>query len=426
MDKRIAIGTVLILGSLLAAACNLPFAGEEIEPEAQAEATEAPSEQDEKAETDVVSLPTEASEEPIEETRGTPIERLDPDTLILITYIQMINAERGWGIGGLNGSSDHVFRTNDGGQSWTDVTPAEPAPKETGPAKAAVGYFLNPMTGWVAYYEESIDPSPVRFRVWGTTDGGETWNPSRPIELEFLGSPDFPPMLGFEDADNGWLIARYGPAGTFTYPVYLLRTANGGESWEMAITPAEGGLQKCRKSGVDFGSLLVGWATVADCPVVAPEVAVTRDGGRSWEPIMLPAPKSRPALFENQLCEGHSPQLISELVGAVAVSCRTGLKLNYIYTTQDGGATWESYLYPGGDLALLNPRTAYAFDRQIHQTVDGGQSWNFVKTVQWDGQFSFVSDQLGWAVARDGDALALVTTTNGGRTWNLLKPSTSS
>ena len=172
MNKRIAVGTVLILGSLLTAACNLPFAGEQTEPEAQVPSTEAPSEQDNKPDSDVISMPTEAPEADIDEARGTPIARLDPDTLILITYIQMITAERGWGIGGLGGNSDHVFRTNDGGQSWMDVTPAEPVPEETDPSKSVVGYFLNPMTGWVAYYEDSTDPSPVRFRVWGTTDGG--------------------------------------------------------------------------------------------------------------------------------------------------------------------------------------------------------------------------------------------------------------
>jgi len=420
MGKRIAIGIVLISGSLFAAACNVPFGGEQAEPEAQAPEAEAPAEQPAE---DPKSEPTEAPEEPIEEPQGTPIAHLDPETLILVTHIQMISAERGWGIGGLDGASDHVFRTNDGGQTWLDVTPPEPAPEEEQPSKAAVGSFLNPMTGWVAYYEETIEPTPGRYRVWGTTDGGDTWTSSRAIELEFLGTPDYPPMIGFEDADNGWLMARLGPAGMNNYPVYLLRTADGGKRWEMDITPAEGGLQSCRKSGVDFGSRMVGWVTVADCPVVAPEVAVTHDGGRSWEPLMLPAPDSRPQLFEMELCEGHSPQLVSELIGAVAVSCRTGLNLNYIYTTQDGGATWESYLYPGGELSLQNAKTAFAFDRHIYQTLNGGQSWEFVKTVQWDGQFSFVSDQVGWAVARDGDALALVTTTNGGRTWNLLKPS---
>jgi len=423
MSKRIASGIILISGLFLVAACNVPFGGDQTEPEAQAPEAEPPAEQPAE---DPKSEPIEAPEETIEEPQGTPIAHLDPETLILVTHIQMISAERGWGIGGLDGASDHVFRTNDGGQTWMDVTPPEPAPDAENPSKSAVSYFINPMTGWVAYYEDTIEPSPGRFRVWGTMDGGDTWSASRALELEFLGSTDYPPILGFEDADNGWLIARHGPAGMHNYPIYLLRTADGGRNWEMAITPAEGGLQSCRKSGVDFGTLMVGWATVADCPVVAPEVAVTRDGGRNWEPIMLPAPDSRPQLFETELCEGHSPQLLTELIGAVAVSCRTGLNLNYIYTTQDGGETWESHLYPGGELSLLSPRTAFAFDRHIHQTLDGGQSWEFVKTVQWDGQFNFVSEQIGWAVARDGDALALVTTTNGGKTWSLLKPSITS
>ena len=133
MSKRIAIGTILVLGSLLAAACNLPFGGDETEPEAQLPAAEAPDEQPAE---EVVSEPTEAPEEAIEEPQGTPIAHLDPDTLILVTHIQMISQERGWGIGGLDGASDHVFRTNDGGQTWIDVTPPEPAPEEENPSKS--------------------------------------------------------------------------------------------------------------------------------------------------------------------------------------------------------------------------------------------------------------------------------------------------
>jgi photosystem II stability/assembly factor-like uncharacterized protein len=42
--------------------------------------------------------------------------------------------------------------------------------------------------------------------------------------------------------------------------------------------------------------------------------------------------------------------------------------------------------------------------------------------VDWLGQFSFVDEMRGWAVARSADASALVRTTDGGRTWELLEP----
>ena len=206
MNKRIAIGTILVLGSLLASACNVPFGGEQAEPEAQAPAAEAPDEQaaDEQAANEAVSEPTEA---PTEEPRGTPIAHLDPDTRILVTHIQMISLERGWGIGGLDGASDHVFRTNDGGQTWKDVTPPEPAPEGENPSISAVGYFLNPMTGWVTYYEETIEPRTGRYRVWGKTDGGDSWTRSRAIDVELIGTTEYPPILGFDYSDNGWQMA---------------------------------------------------------------------------------------------------------------------------------------------------------------------------------------------------------------------------
>ena len=45
-----------------------------------------------------------------------------------------------------------------------------------------------------------------------------------------------------------------------------------------------------------------------------------------------------------------------------------------------------------------------------------------MKVVDWDGQFSWLDDRTGWAVARNDGALALVKTTNGGQVWDLLKP----
>lgn len=417
--KRLGLSLVLLMAL---AACNLPFGGDAEPVEEPTAEQQAPADGPEQQEQAADEQPT-AELEPTTAPLANPILRIDVGRQISITNIQMVSDNLGWAIGGLEGASDHVFRTNDGGATWTDVTPGEPRPDPGQPAKVAVGHFLNAQSGWVLYYPNTVEPQPLPLRVWSTTDAGQSWTASAPFELEFLGTSEYPPMIGFQDPDNGWLLARHGPAGMHRYPVYLMRTADGGLNWEPLITPAEGGLQTCHKSGLQFADSMVGWATVSDCPVTAPELAMTSDGGRTWTSMPLPAPVNRPNLFETEICQAHSPQLINPQHGALAVSCETGLKINLVYLTRDGGATWSSHLYQGGELILINQRTAYAFgDQKIYQSIDGGQNWEWVKTVQWDGQFSFVSDLVGWAVARTGDSLALVNTTNGAQTWGLLKP----
>jgi photosystem II stability/assembly factor-like uncharacterized protein len=230
-------------------------------------------------------------------------------------------------------------------------------------------------------------------------------------------------VLRFVDADNGWLLAQQGAAGMHRYPVYLLRTADGGRTWDTAIDPYEGAdLQSCNKTGLFFLDAQTGWVTVDNCPVSAPELSVTADGGLTWEAHPLPAPANRPTLFEDALCEAHSPQLLTPAIGFVGVSCRLGLAIEYVYVTQDGGVTWEPHLNQGGALVMLSPRVGFALSRRIYQTLDGGVTWTATKVVDWDGQFSWLDDQTGWAVARNDGALALVKTTTGGRVWDLLKP----
>jgi photosystem II stability/assembly factor-like uncharacterized protein len=59
----------------------------------------------------------------------------------------------------------------------------------------------------------------------------------------------------------------------------------------------------------------------------------------------------------------------------------------------------------------------------MYQNSNGGfGEWTHVKTVAWDGQFSFVDASNGWAVATSGDETALVRTTDGGATWGEVDP----
>ena len=91
----------------------------------------------------------------------------------------------------------------------------------------------------------------------------------------------------------------------------------------------------------------------------------------------------------------------------------------------DGGSTWESEAYPGGQLLFLTPGIGWALDQDIFQTQDGGQTWLQLSTVQWEGQFSFVNQQLGWAAAQDEEAYSLLHTEDGGITWDIITPVTA-
>ncbi|HMD88695.1 MAG TPA: hypothetical protein VKF38_05995, partial [Anaerolineaceae bacterium] len=59
---------------------------------------------------------------------------------------------------------------------------------------------------------------------------------------------------------------------------------------------------------------------------------------------------------------------------------------------------------------------------KLYFTQDGGQSWTMLATVNWSGAPDFVDTQTGWVVAVNGSSLALVKSTNGGKSWKELNP----
>jgi photosystem II stability/assembly factor-like uncharacterized protein len=151
----------------------------------------------------------------------------------------------------------------------------------------------------------------------------------------------------------------------------------------------------------------------------------TTDGGSTWQQLELTPPAGQGPFAETYLlCRTHSPNLRSATHGALIVECQrqSGGLVSFLYSTGDAGRTWRISAYPGGPLLLLNDTTGWALSRRLHKTENGGQTWRLIKTVNWDGQFSFVNEDLGWAVARSEQALALVRTTNGARTWSVLEP----
>jgi photosystem II stability/assembly factor-like uncharacterized protein len=363
----------------------------------------------------------------------TPLAKLTGGAQLEIRWIEMLDDSTGWGIGGVKEGTDHILITSDGAATWKDVSPMEPWDPET--AKSAIGAFLDSSHAWVIY--SSPDPF-VQIRqttIWRTQNAGLTWEASQPLDISGL-DIFIPKYTGFASASDGWLMIDLGGGMMHEY-IALYTTHDAGRGWTRVLDPfGTAPVQGCDKTGVTFFDSRTGWMT-RDCHGVVEGLTLesTLDGGSTWISLPLPTPTFVAGAFDYpNFCWVHSPQLFSDYVGALAVSCqqfdeaRAGSddpwsnKRSYLYRTEDGGGSWTISAYPGGELRFLSPEQILAVGRTISISTNAGVDWRTVKTVAWDGQFSFVDLTHAWAVARSGDALALVQTTSGGRTWQELHP----
>lgn len=374
------------------------------------------------------------------------IPHLAPGTVVTITYIDMQTSTTGWALGRERGPDDHVLRTTDGGETWADVTPPERASTNGDPRKVAHAFFLDSDSSWVTYFREGVSRTGAVFPlVWYTHDGGDTWQHSAYLDIsgivEWFYSPTF---LQFVDTQHGWLLIAVGEGMSQSYTL-LFRTTDGGATWARIIDSLTStDLHNCCKTGMVFLDALTGIVTSEQGSYFKPFVTWTRDGGLTWEAKNLPGPENYPDLFLNAYCETHSPNIRSlinhyskkyEPYVRLGVSCRqnddegNATHNHFMYTTLNGGVTWSSYWYPGGRISIYGWDDVKVLGREIYILRYNPVGWQPVKTVFWDGQFSFVrlehdtsGAQHGWAVARDGDEISFLSTVDGGETWQEIVP----
>jgi len=347
----------------------------------------------------------------------------------------MLDVKVGWATGGLGSTGDHVLTTADGGQTWQDVTPPQPAPSpDQSQPNAATLTVGNAATAWTIY-GSFLAAAPATATFWRTTDGGQTWTASQPIDLSALGAADFfqPSDIRFIDAQTGWFIAHLGVGMNHDY-FTVLKTTDGGQTWSRLIDPSAGGPQSCQKTGLQFNDALNGWLT-GDCQGVAPGLFFmhSTDSGATWNNFDLPAPAGQSDILTRQDagCGTYSLRFFDPQAAIVSVSClilgpNVITSTYFIYTTIDGGQNWTSHPSPARNLTFINPQIGWALPTgqaneqppfALSQTKDGGQTWTTVKQLAWTGQLSFVDPQIGWAVAQADQAISLVKTADGGHTW---------
>ena len=342
---------------------------------------------------------------------------------IKLDQISMADTTNGWGLSGAE-----VFVTTDGALTWSEVTPPQELPSDS--KIQTQGYFLDQSTAWIIF---SInDQIPTDAVIWHTTNAGETWMPSAPLNHEAYGDQVWAEFSAF-DATHAWLMIRgvYVGAGTH-YATQFFRTTDGGLTWMPLIGDVGNDYTGLVFESADNG--LLTWQTTGAYASAPPDYAITIDGAINWTIKELPPPQEAPNIFETSpYCESYQPRFLPDHSIRILVGCfdeydPPHIFSSYLYASSDIGRTWTSIRLPD---SILGSNTTIQFyglneglllSRKLYWSHDGGKTWSDVKTVYWDGQFSFPTISNGWAIARSEGKSALVETGDFGQTWVEIKP----
>jgi photosystem II stability/assembly factor-like uncharacterized protein len=258
--------------------------------------------------------------------------------------VHALDASNAWLLSIGEGEQSRIYRTRDGGATWA-LQFTNPHPR---------GFF-----DCFGFWDENTglafsDSFDGRFLIVETSDGGSRWTEVAASRL--------PPASEGEGsfAASGTCVAVYGDSlawiGTGASPAgaRVLRTTDRGRTWDAAMTPivagSAAGIASVAFRDARNGAALGGDIALPDS--VRDNVALTTDGGLTWEPGGRPA-----------------------FTGAVY------------------GAAWVPHA-PRPTLLAVGPRG-------VSVSADGGRSWLAVDTLNHWG-IGVASSRHGWITGPGG------------------------
>jgi len=334
--------------------------------------------------------------------------------------LHMLDTTTGWAL------NEHgVLRTTDGGSHWKNVTPPS-----TILTRESITDFL---TASIASIATPQTNNAQTTQVLHTADGGQTWQRAT-IQVPF------PRQISFIDSQHGWLLSSWQQPGGAAEPVSVFRTTDGGKVWMNVATalfsdatpPGRlpyGG----QKTGIRFRNTSTGWVTGTVTVNDLAWLYVTHDAGSTWNQQTLPLPSGVPSAQLSIISptffsatDGILPVTFSDLVTGSGIATD-------IYTTHDGGSSWQSSTPVHAALSILDVldmQHGWATDgTMLYSTSDGGQHWTKLSpstSFKQVTHLNFVSSTVGWAISRQGNSSSfLLKTIDGGQTWTPNSPTIS-
>ena len=356
-----------------------------------------------------------------------------------LVFAQMAPAQNALPAGNLRDPLNAYFGTAGG----TRVPPVKSPFTETfGDARLNDVYFISPTRGW-AVGDRGV--------VWTTFDGGANWQlQTTPIDCTLR-------SVQFFDESFGIAVGNYWFPPTHQGRGVILITRDGGMSWQLRHTPDLPPLYRVKI--FDATTILVAGATSEYCPS---GLLVSPDGGQTWQPISAQlsdgfaaadfyAPRWGVGIgfhgilqqFQNDLSASQTVDFGHRRVSALKVhrapqSMMTEFDITgwavgdrgLILSTVDQGFRWGVVpgTLPGNAADVIDLYALDVYGRNlwvagnpgscIYMSHDGGQTWRatFTGISAAIRKIMFVDENTGWAV---GDLGTILTTQNGGQTWNI-------
>jgi hypothetical protein len=298
-----------------------------------------------------------------------------------------------------------VWETADGGNSWAAITDSQ--------ASLAIGAIAidpsNPNNIYVGTGEADYSfDSYYGQGLLKSTDGGNTWTL---ISTPFANGGSAPPFaqIAIEPGNSSVVLAAT-ESGVY-------RSADAGATWTNELTSeasavifdpsnantAYAGLNGALSANVNSGLTSAIYKSV--------------DGGMTWTALTGGVGSPLPAwntVYRTALTLDSGGNL---LAGLAPVTFGTGT----LYKSPDGGNTWAALTAPGDGLDYYrdwivsvpgSPSTLYTGGVEIHQSLDGGVTWNTFSSPLWADTHAAVFSPDGTKMYVMDDGGVYVTTTS--------------
>jgi photosystem II stability/assembly factor-like uncharacterized protein len=353
---------------------------------------------------------------------------------LYIQALSFVDADFGWALGAARdpGADPNLpvvwtvlLKTEDGGRHWRLVPApsAVPYPNELVPSVPDINgvAFSSRQDGVLTGSQDFV-----------THDGGLTWQPAAPDE-RLAGRVALAAGL-FQLRTEACTISEMSTRAICEHRLWTARDGAGWEATDVAFEARAGELV----AGSDLTAWIVYYTEAADGFRVAGHVLRTTNGGQSWQPLAdLPASTLGPN-------EGYQFRPVDERVvwladgdgGAGSFGGKT------VFVSEDGGETWDlraNVSMIGDDVVgetctgcgYLVHFTAVSEERAfmglgrggLIWTRDGGRTWreaiSYLVANPNDGTVGpiyFVDELHGWVVTYT----AIFRTVDGGETWEFV------